>query len=153
MRQGLLLDLLFRTPAIPPSATLAAIILNGIFRVLRLPPILGNIDTAGEDELSMRKRRSFTNQSRSFRKRNGYAGTRNRLFGGRAAVKVRSPSPCAAIAESSTEEVDPPRFVRRPESVMPEEPGDAPAGFVRHPESAMQIDDDDGSDRASASWV
>lgn len=150
MRQGLLLDLLFRTPAIPPSVTLAAIILDRIFRILRLPPILGNIDTGDQDEVSMRKRRSFSDHSRSFKKRPGFSDTRKRLFGGRGA-----PVDLDLHEPANTGPGPPPRLIRRPDSIAPEDDGgQAPQAFAsfKRPESVMP-DEDDNSDRASASWV
>ena len=92
MRQGLLLDLLFRTPAIPPSLTLPAIILDCVLRILKQQPILGNADADQEGKKVKRSTRVSTSSGATERRkdlRGGPArglplsGSRQRLFGGR----------------------------------------------------------------------
>ena len=82
MRQGMLLDLLFRTPAIPPTFTLVAIILNGILLTLNLQPILGNADTSDLDDGRTRISRSLAYHSRE-RSSSRTHDTSSRLYGGR----------------------------------------------------------------------
>ena len=110
MRQGLLLDLLFRTPSIPPSLTLAVIIMDRTLRALKQPPILGNVDNMEPEEGTKRRHRS----TRS-RRHNRFPDSQKRLFGGRlpsdSTPAPESVSTASPPNERSTDETVPIRSV------------------------------------------
>ena len=88
MRQGLLLDLLFRTPSLPPNLTLLVNVLAYSLRLFIGPLVAGKAVTSELDEALDRtsNRASSSGSPRRFKN----IDTRNRLFGGRSVQRELS---------------------------------------------------------------